>query len=421
MWQMTEPTASLISFLGILLQLAGALLLGGLFFVLRVHAARRRYFLMWGSAWFALALGMLALALRYRGVPAFIGTALPDEGTAGVAALYAVYMMAKLAYYALLVAGTERYLRGTPATPFLPVALGLAAAYTVIAVYVAPDLAAIVVWQAPLAVLALGWCAVRLLRLPAPRHGVGTRIATVVTMIMALLWAVYYFAFGAIGADGVLPGGAFDVVIRYNAYLDLMLHMLLGAGMIVLLMEEAKREVDDAHRQLAVAHDELRRASLYDSVTATLNRRAFAEGVGLEAARAQFGTVMMLDLDDLKSVNDSHGHSAGDALLRHLTDSVRAELRPSDRIYRWGGDEFLLVLPGADAAGAHARLRGVISRAATLRLGADEQEVRLGVSMGSAFFVSIDELSAAIDAADARMYEDKTRKKIARASGVPAA
>jgi diguanylate cyclase (GGDEF)-like protein len=415
---MIESTQSFIGFVGILLQLAGAVLIGGLFFLLRAHAVRRRYFQLWSLAWPALAIGMFALVLRHSGG----GLGLTGESDWPLTQfLVYVYLLAKLVYLTLLVAGTANHVRGSAPTPLVPVAIGLAAAYSLVAVYAAQDLAGVIVWQAPLAAVALSWCGVRLLRLPPSRRGVGTRLSGSVLLAMGLLWAQYFFSFTTLAADPDALAGVPLFLVRYNTYLDLMLHMMLASGMIVLLLEEAKRAVDDAHSQLAIAHDELSRAALYDSVTGTLNRRAFAEGVGLEVARGQFGAVMMLDLDGLKIINDTWGHSAGDVLLRHLADTVRSQLRPSDRIYRWGGDEFLLVLPGADPLGAHARLRSVILRAEPLRLGPGADEVRLAASMGSAPYAGAEELPAAIDAADAKMYEDKARGKLARSPGTPAA
>ena len=117
---------------------------------------------------------------------------------------------------------------------------------------------------------------------------------------------------------------------------------LLGYAMVLVLMEDSKREFDDAQAELRVTHDQLRRAALYDSLTDSLNRRAFAEGVGLEMVRATFGTVVIADLDNLKLVNDRHGHMAGDQIIRRCADVLRATLRPYDKLYRWGGDEFLL-------------------------------------------------------------------------------
>lgn len=413
---MTEQAQPFISLVGILLQLGGALLLAWLFLLLRRYARRRRYFQLWGAAWAMLAVAIAALAVRALAVPGF------PAGTAGVeaAVLHYVYQASKLIYIALLVGGTMMYARGVSIAPLLPMAVGGAAAYALVSVHFGVTLRGISLWQAPIAAVALGWCGLRLLLLPVSRRGVGTRVAALAFATMAIMSVAYFISFSQL-LDGGAATGAAAMIARLNPYVDVMLHMILGCGMIVMLMEEAKREVDDAHAELAVAHNELRRAALYDSVTGTLNRRAFVEGVGLELARGQFGAVMMLDLDDLKSVNDAYGHSAGDALLRHLADALRSALRPSDKLYRWGGDEFLVVLPGADAAGAHSRLRGIMSQAATLRLGPGEHEVRLGVSMGSADYASAEHMMAAIDRADVLMYEDKSRKKLVRGSGIPAA
>src|SRR5690606_8465066 len=104
----------------------------------------------------------------------------------------------------------------------------------------------------------------------------------------------------------------------------------------------------------------------YDALTGALNRRAFQEGVGLDVARASFGSVAVIDLDNLKAVNDRFGHTAGDQLIRHLVAVLRDELRPTDRLYRWGGDEFLLVVPGVKAADAAERLERAIQAARPL-------------------------------------------------------
>jgi diguanylate cyclase (GGDEF)-like protein len=257
----------------------------------------------------------------------------------------------------------------------------------------------------------LAFCAIRLGSLPPSRHGLGSHITAAVFAIMAVLWIIYFFAFGAVHNGEPRGTMFFQLFVRYNTFFDILMAMLLGFGMIVILMEDAKREVDDANAELGVAHSNLRRAALYDTVTGSLNRRAFAEGVGLETARAGFGAVIMFDLDDLKRVNDSYGHSAGDALLCHLTDALRAVLRPSDKLYRWGGDEFLLVLPGADEARANARLRNILADSAMLHLGPDRHEVRLKVSMGSSSYTSAEQMQQAIDAADAIMYREKHIKK----------
>src|SRR6185503_21280229 len=102
-----------------------------------------------------------------------------------------------------------------------------------------------------------------------------------------------------------------------------------------MLMEDSKREVSDAQAELRMSHDRLSRAAMFDSLTDSLNRRAFAEGVGLEMARATFGTVVIADLDNLKMANDRFGHAAGDQLIRRCSDVLRDALGRNDKLYRW--------------------------------------------------------------------------------------
>jgi cyclic di-GMP phosphodiesterase Gmr len=118
----------------------------------------------------------------------------------------------------------------------------------------------------------------------------------------------------------------------------------------------------------------------------------------------------MLDMDDLKRVNDDHGHAAGDAALRYLVDVLRPMLRTSDKLYRWGGDEFLLVCPGADTRQVTRRIRRLLAGAAPLPIAAGG-EFTLRVSVGSAHYRSGEDLPAAIDKADRAMYADKTVRK----------
>jgi diguanylate cyclase (GGDEF)-like protein len=207
-----------------------------------------------------------------------------------------------------------------------------------------------------------------------------------------------------------LTAGA-ATLIELNPYLDLLLDVLLGYGMVVMLMEDAKREVADAQTELRLSHDRLSRAAMFDSLTDSLNRRAFVEGVGLEMARATFGTVVIADIDNLKQVNDAHGHAIGDLLIRRCADVLRSALRPYDKLYRWGGDEFLLVVPSAHARDMLDRLRVALMTTEAIESPADGRIVKLEVSIGGADYSSAEEIQAAIDRADLAMYEDKSRRK----------
>jgi diguanylate cyclase (GGDEF)-like protein len=201
------------------------------------------------------------------------------------------------------------------------------------------------------------------------------------------------------------PDGRLYVLLKYNSFFDLILQVLLGYGMVVLLMEDVGRENADARSQVAMAHDRLKQLSLYDALTGALNRRAYDEGAGLEALGGRFGTALMLDMDNLKTVNDTGGHAAGDELLRRLVETLRRCVRPLDRVYRWGGDEFLLLFPAAVPEDVVPRLRAALQAVPELE-----------VSVGAARFSGSEDLAAAIERADRAMYEEKAHNRASRAA-----
>ena len=414
---------AVVSFIGVVVQLGGELLLVLLFVLLRRYVLRRGYFAAWTGAWMLGATAILALVIRYIVMPQLQPV---DDSDLHVRALYFVYQVAKLSSFALFVAGTAMYVTGSrligPRNGVFVFALVYAIASLVGS---SGELTQLVVWQAPIAVVALGACAGMLFSLPRSRRTLGSAGGGGAFTGLALLWLIYGISFGVVSGPGPDPAWA-SAVVSFNTYLDLLLNIALGFAMVVLLMEDAKREVDDAQAELRVAHDQLRRAALYDSLTDSLNRRAFAQGVGLEMARGTFGTVVIADVDNLKAVNDTHGHAAGDLLLRQCAELLRSTLRPYDKLYRWGGDEFLLVIPSARGEDVQERLRDVVERAELLPFTGGTG-IRLSVSLGAADYTSAEDLEKAIELADAAMYRQKKGRKSppngmgVRGLGLPAA
>ena len=394
-----REVGSLISFIGTATQLGGALLLAAFFLLLRGHAARRPYFRAWSHAWAWMSLALLAVFSLYQ----FMG----EEAARPV---WFVYQASKLAFLCSLLAGALAYALALRPRAVMRVGLPVAAAYAALTVLLAPSFNEVVALQGPVAAAALGVCAWCLLRLPRSRATFGSRATGVFFALPAALWVFYAVTFN----DPDQLTGFVAFVVRHNSYVDLLLQMLLGYGMVVLLMEDVKRDVDAAHAELAVAHDELKRLALHDSLTGVMNRRAWTEGVGLEAVRASFGTALMLDLDNLKTVNDVHGHAAGDELLRRVAEVLRAAVRPTDRLYRWGGDEFLLLLPGARAADARRRVDELVARANESVPADRADRLVLELSLGVAEFAGGEALEPAVSRADAAMYEEKSRRRRAR-------
>lgn len=151
---------------------------------------------------------------------------------------------------------------------------------------------------------------------------------------------------------------------------------------------------------------ELEHLATYDSLTQALNRRALLQRCEDELERAQrYGngpSIMMVDLDNFKAVNDTRGHQHGDAVLVHFAERTRQVLRRADRLGRYGGEEFLVLLPGADAQAA----LGVAQRIhATLATG---HPLDCEVSIGLTSWTGPQEtLDAMLSRADAALYRAK--------------
>jgi len=157
--------------------------------------------------------------------------------------------------------------------------------------------------------------------------------------------------------------------------------------------------------------EEFERRATFDNLTGVLNRRGLDDALRHEQVRSLRTetplSVLMIDLDRFKQLNDEHGHQAGDAALIHVACALGAAVRKSDYVGRYGGDEFLVILPGTagDAAAAlAARLRKV--RLPELRLG-DGREHFIQVSIGEATLALGDTLETLVERADRAMYRVK--------------
>lgn len=157
--------------------------------------------------------------------------------------------------------------------------------------------------------------------------------------------------------------------------------------------------------------DQLEELARLDGLTGALNRRAFFERLDLELQRARRATsevtLVMYDLDQFKALNDGHGHPAGDAALRSFTRILERNVRATDAVGRVGGDEFALVLVGADV-GATAR---ILDRIATTLEDDPPGQGEVRASYGTARAPEDGwTRDALVEAADRRLYDHKRQR-----------
>lgn len=171
---------------------------------------------------------------------------------------------------------------------------------------------------------------------------------------------------------------------------------------------DVSRDISGSKRM----QEELKRLATTDSLTGAANRRVFMEAGAEEIYRARryrrVMSVLMLDLDFFKRVNDHYGHAAGDAVLVALAGVCRQELRASDLFARLGGEEFAVLMPEAPTRVASDVATRLLARMAAGEVQTEKGPVRVTVSLGVATLCEADEsIDDVLKRADAALYRAK--------------
>ncbi len=171
-----------------------------------------------------------------------------------------------------------------------------------------------------------------------------------------------------------------------------------------------RREVEQANQELLRARDQLELLAKIDPLTEALNRHAFHSLLRHPEKGADTmtsGSVAVIDIDNLKPINDTWGHTTGDKAIRAVARAMRSLIRADDMLFRWGGDEFLVLmfkLPEADANRRLQKLNEILEENFRRWTG---MAMTVTVSHGVAGFDSLTQLGQAIEAADQAMYAQR--------------
>ncbi|MDP9362140.1 MAG: GGDEF domain-containing protein [Acidobacteriota bacterium] len=338
-----------------------------------------RYVRQWAWAWAAMFIAIMAVRV-------YIATLRPWPW-------WLVYLVAQWMFLVLLFAGCRDLVDDPFPLRLLGYATPLALTVAILIVVAAPDFGALFMIEAAIVAIVVATCFVVVGRVT--QRTVGWHMMRLSLALLGVLYAAYVPLYAMARRGVIVP------YLDASSLADLLAAVLLGYSMVLIAAEGAHRELTDAVTALQAARDQLAIKANTDPLTAALSRHAFHA-----MPREMSGAVIMVDVDRLKRINDAEGHAAGDEAIRTVANAIRTRVRADDLLFRWGGDEFLVVMP-------QLPLELVMQRFESLDGGiTTPRGTMLTVSWGAAAFLSAGQLDEAIRAADRAMY---ARKAAARA------
>ena len=384
---------------GLAIQCIGILLLTLLSLFLRstIRSASLRY---WTASWASLSVALLSL---------FIGFKLqPTQGL-----FYSVYFFGEYLFGLLFIAGCHNQVTGARLQKRHAYALIPAIAVALVLPYASRDFNDLFMIHAVIVAALFATAFVTLHKgEKSEEPSAGIRVMSTALLLLTIGFLHYVPVFGARkGLWGITVPASY---LQYTSVFDLVFEILLGFGTVMVLMESVRREVEHANRKLTEARDQLELLVQMDPLTEALNRHAFHSLLrrpekGQESKTS--GSVAVIDIDNLKPINDTFGHTVGDKAIRAVARAMRSLVRADDMLFRWGGDEFLVLmfnLPQEDALRRLEKLNLILEEHGGRWTSVP---ITVTVSYGVAGFNSLTDLGGAIEAADKAMYARRNQTR----------
>jgi diguanylate cyclase (GGDEF)-like protein len=174
-------------------------------------------------------------------------------------------------------------------------------------------------------------------------------------------------------------------------------------------------ELAEANKKLSEAYRKLERSSGTDTLTKISNRRDFNDKIASEIIRFKRSSkpfsVILSDIDDFKNVNDEHGHDCGDFVLLNIAQTIKIAIRDQDTVARWGGEEFIMLLPETNIEGARKLAENIRNEIATSIFRFNNINLNITMTFGVAEFSEPEDIKKCIKRADIALYKGKDKGK----------
>jgi diguanylate cyclase (GGDEF)-like protein len=396
-------STQLTSIAGLTIQGAGIALIAILSFFMR-QSIRRKSLDYWTAAWVCLSIALATLVIVFY---------LPQLSRL----LCPVYFLGEYVFGLMFMAGCRNRASGWTLNRGHVKFLIPAVLVAVLLPWLGDDFNRLFIFHAAVIGALFGWAFYSLQ--PARvrgQSGPGLKVMSIALLLLTLDFFGYAGIFAAIALSHT-P----HPYLSYSSVYELILEILLGFGTVMVVMEDVRQEVEAANRELTAARDRLEVLVRQDPLTEALNRHAFYSLLerNRDPLKTQFsGCVVVIDIDNLKPINDSIGHTAGDGVIRTVANVVRSVIRANDLLFRWGGDEFLILQFGVSASDVRKRIEGLNQALAGINLPGFPDPVTVTVSYGLASFTGLSQIEQAIEQADSEMYASKPVRKALGTGGL---
>ncbi len=385
-----------LSTLGIFVQTAGVGLLALIFLYLS-RQNRDRVLQAMGYAWLFLFLSLASLAT-------FTQIDIPFGNFP--------YQYLKVLYFVALVVAADRMTQESSLARPLGIAALASIAVSFAIVFFARS--GSLFYAIHMGIGAIAWLLVTVLILRSRVPGLGKPLTALLAFLTATLHVAYVVLFASSAAqnDRTYP------FLAYTSFYDLFLQMFFGIGLIIWAMEDTERKLSTVHAR--ARHETLRsrKRAQIDPLTETYNRLFLDENRPALSRDPAGGSIVLIDVDGLKAINDTEGHEEGDKAIWTVAAAIKTLIRDDDYVIRWGGDEFLVVLPGVDQENAKRRFYALPRKIEEVRKSPRNTdrvyERFISASVGVTPYSKRIPFDAAIEIADKMMYERKNALKESR-------